>query len=376
MIKQILSAAVLFAVTLTSLADVAVTVTDDALILNDQVCEYGRGRTVADELERQIVLNFMQFLTRDNLLKVAEQTAKTKDLIAAIKPEAVRDALVNNQLALSNQKTFFQGSDTCLMAQLVLSPANMVQTETENGVWQLPEVLFVYAQGQARIENPAAAYAAQQDAVINGLRKSLNLIEQKSPEILSFLKQYQQAEFNALATQALAEQDLSALLISQQSLLNYQDEKNVYSHLLVSIGSNELKQRFLAMINTVAESQLVLQASPLSLQQALRQLLTKQGITITEQRQMGRLQLTANSKMISVSRGYQALVELQLLDDKGNQLWGWQNQPSLMTVSNNTDSQLQQLLMAHLSLPDNQQTIIQQLDQALFRQALKNISRE
>lgn len=355
---------------------ISLEVKKDRLVLSQQVCEYGRGQLVVNSLNLAVNKGYIDYFSGEQWLQaITDDTFVDNSIIAAIKPKTVIEALRQNRLS-DRSEVFLQGNETCLSSHLELTADQVTQVANQEQDWQFPKFNFVYAVGHASVERPDADYQAQQDAIANGIRQVLGLIEAKAPHLLNFLSKRQQQVFSELVTDKLLEQDLSVLLVSKQHLQNNVANGQVSSHLLLSLNSERLLQRFSDMVQQLANVEIYINGSPDTLAIQLKQLLLERGIRLTEYPKDAALTINAKGKMVAVDGGYQALIRLELESSQQESLWAWQNSPSLMTVSGNSDNRLNQLLLAHLSLPKNQQAIVNQLDHELFNQAIKKLKQD
>ncbi|MER2494233.1 hypothetical protein [Catenovulum sediminis] len=340
----------------------------DSLTLEHSLCEYGRGLTVIETLKENLDKQIVNYLTTDAKAQLSQRIESgSRSIIAAINLEKSAAAIVSGQIKQEYQDPYLQGSETCLDASVKLT-ANLPQGNT-NHIWQSrPSLNFVYAKGSMEGTNEAAMQQAQQVAIADALQQSLNLLTSSAPQTLAFLNAQQMQKFKQAAHQKLTA-DYKSLLNSWRVLNQYTKANVSYSHLLISIDTKTFESKLFDLIKLITDTQISIKSDNLQLSQQLKQLFTKRKLKVSPNNN-AQLQLNASAKMIKVNNGYQASIEITAKDTQGRTVMSWQNDPGLLTVSNNRQQTLNQLLLAHLSVPDNSEYITTHIESAVFDIAL------
>ncbi|WP_157447181.1 hypothetical protein [Catenovulum agarivorans] len=339
--------------------------------LNLNNCEYGRGSRVTESLKQSLTDSFIQYLANQARMDLADLLANSStstrvDSTAAIDFTQIASALKNHQQQLDFAEPYWQGNETCIQAKLILSPSAQQTAPSLNIDWQTsPTTVWQFSQAQVDMlqvdKNQQAFDAAMQQALQNSVSNNIQLVAEQGAGKFALLTKH--ANKIKLA-------DVQNLFNDWQVLGQQQTQQNFTVQVLVSLNRQKLEQQLNTLVKKIATSSIYVSAEPFALKRQLLTLLTEHNITIANSVTAADMQVTAKSSMLEQANGYQNLIELEVTNLNKQIIWQWQNDPSLITVSNKQSHQVNQLIQAHMSLPQHQQTIIQQLEYLLIEQAL------
>lgn len=376
-LKGLISAA---AVTLSTTAQAAyeqpsMRMLEQGIELSQRSCEYGRGTRVVNDLKKSLSESFIHYLTNqaksDLATLLAEKNTEqtSVDAVAAINFPQAAAGLKNHQQQLQFAEPSWQGNETCLQASLKLTPDSKTSQTALNIDWQTtPTTVWQFSQATVDMSVKPLSNSkkslediAMQQALQNAIANNIQLLAEQGASKFAILKKH--ANKIQLA-------DIQNLYNGWQVLNKQASDITYTTQLLVSLNSPKLEQELSHLVKKVTDSSIYLSAEPFTLKRQLLSILTANNIRIANSANAADIHISAKASMLEQNNGYQNLIELEVTNLNKQVIWQWQNDPGLITVSNNQAQQMNQLIQAHMSLPQHQTLIIQQLEFLLLEQAL------
>ncbi|EWH08236.1 hypothetical protein DS2_18373 [Catenovulum agarivorans DS-2] len=348
------------------------TLNQQGIELSKSACEYGRGSRVVDSLKDSLSKDYYNYLRQNargdlaKILTATDQQITQINSAAAINFTQAATALNNNQLNLEFAEPYWQGNETCIQANLQLTANTATEHSKLNVNWQnSPSAVWQYSVASvdlAQINDlQSAKDAALQQALQNAVADNIKLIAQQGASKFALLAKH---------IDKIQLADIQNLMTDWQTLAESKQAQQFNLHVLVSLDSQKLEQQLNILLKKVTGTSIYITAEPFALKRQLITLLTEHNIQITSQPAHADLQLQAQASMLEQNNGYQNLIEIAVSHSKQKIIWQWQNDPQLITVSSQDTYKANQLIQAHMSLPQHKQTIIDQLEYLLIEQAL------